>query len=109
MFKVDKNADVNGSSFHMMEVVASPELLTEVFGKAAYDENYGDDKVNMEWTFSDDEGNPFTLYDWKHYHPLDMGSRVHWHIGSRTPELEDKFLDYVNSTIAEYIEVEAGV
>ena len=99
MFKANRDADVNGTSFHSNEVRASPEQLREAFGEPAFDDNFGHDKVNMEWSFEDDEGNVFTLYDWKHYRPLYMECGVNWHIGSKTPELEEKFQNFVENAL----------
>ena len=92
MFKVDKNADTLGTSFHGITFLATPAELVEAFGDA---DNSGDDKVNLEWLFSNEKGDGFTVYDWKEYRRLDESDRVEWHIGSMNPELEVDFRDWV--------------
>jgi hypothetical protein len=95
MFKVDKNADFNGASFHGVSFLATPAELKKAFGEPRFDDNFGHDKVNLEWQFSDENGNVATVYDWKEYRRLDDDDRVEWHIGGEYHEITHSFLEWV--------------
>lgn len=90
VFKLSPNADVNMTSLRGY-VVASYLELEELFGEPTTE---GDYKISGEWVFEDDEGNVFTLYDWKETELYDSelpsvmkfrnsGERVEFHIGGR--------------------------
>lgn len=71
----------NGSSFHGVEFVATPDQLITLLGDWDYGHNDGEDKVNMEWICETESGKVFTIYDWKEYKSLHMDIPVVWHIG----------------------------
>jgi hypothetical protein len=75
--------DVDGTSFHGVVIRATVDQLTKAFGEP-YDNNSGDDKVNFEWDMETDEGEVFTIYDWKEYRPLQRDEYVTWHIGAKS-------------------------
>lgn len=60
-FKVDFDADINGTSLKG-HVTANYNKLVKLFGEPMESDGY---KVSGEWVFTDDDGNVFTLYDWK--------------------------------------------
>lgn len=60
---------------------ASPEQLKEIIGKPTYEDNFGFDKVNMEWEMELNDGTVFAIYDWKYYEALKPKEVVCWHIG----------------------------
>ena len=62
MFRLNNDADVNGTC-RQSEIMAAPARLIELFGKPTYCDGY---KVSGEYVFEDEEGNVFTLYDWKY-------------------------------------------
>tara|TARA_R110000868_G_scaffold310848_1_gene572025 strand:- start:262 stop:558 length:297 start_codon:yes stop_codon:yes gene_type:complete len=72
------------TSFHGITIRASVEQLTKVFGDPSIVNNTGDDKVNFEWEMETDEGEVFTIYDWKYYRPLSSDEIVTWNIGSKS-------------------------
>ena len=41
-------------------------------------------KVNFEWDMETDEGEVFTIYDWKEYRVLRSDEMITWHIGSKS-------------------------
>jgi hypothetical protein len=98
MFKADKNADVNGTSYHGISVSATVNQLTEAFGQPHF-EGCEDDKVTYEWLFSNDDGDVFTVYDWKHYYLISEDSYIDWHIGSKTPELEESLKEFIKKVL----------
>jgi len=72
------------TSFHGITIRASVEQLTKAFGEPSMEYNTGEDKVNFEWEMETDEGEVFTIYDWKYYRPLKSDEIVTWNIGSKS-------------------------
>ena len=79
--KTYKSTD--GTSFHGITIRATVEQLTKAFGDPTMDSNWGDDKVNFEWEMETEDGEVFTIYDWKYYRPLKLDEYVIWHIGAK--------------------------
>lgn len=75
----DKSA--SGTSFHFVELEATPQQLIDLFPNSYYNRNDGSDKVNIEFTLETESGDVFTIYDWKEYRPLEMNEIIQWHIG----------------------------
>jgi len=78
------NSSTNGTSFYDVTIKASVNQLINAFGEPDLDGNTGDDKVNFEWEMETEGGEVFTIYDWKHYRPLDLDEIIEWHIGSHS-------------------------
>ena len=74
----------DGTSFHGITIRASVEQLTKAFGDPSMEYNTGEDKVNFEWEMETDEGEVFTIYDWKEGRPLRSDEIVTWNIGSKS-------------------------
>ena len=72
----------DGTSFHGVVIRASVDQLTKAFGDPSMEYNTGEDKVNFEWEMETDEGEVFTIYDWKEGRPLRLDEIVTWHIGA---------------------------
>jgi hypothetical protein len=72
----------DGTSFHGVTIRATVEQLTNAFGEPD-DNNTGEDKVNFVWDMETDEGEVFTIYDWKEGRPLRLDEYVIWHIGAK--------------------------
>jgi hypothetical protein len=89
MFKLNKNADANFTSFHDVTLKSSPSKLIEVFGAPHFQDIDG--KVNMEWKFESEDGEVFTLYDWKEG-KLDALTPIEFHIGSRSEGYKEEML-----------------
>ena len=87
---------INGSSFHDDIIFATPNELRHIIGEPAYEQNDGKDKVNMEWYMQMNDGNMFTVYDYKEYKPLHPNDRVEWHIGGH-----DRFSTHLAKTLLE--------
>ena len=77
------------TSFHGITIRASVEQLTKAFGDPSIVDNTGDDKVNFEWEMETDEGEVFTIYDWKEGRPLQRDQYVTWHIGSKSKSVSN--------------------
>ena len=78
------NSSTNGTSFHDVTIKASVNQLINAFGEPDYDGNTGDDKVNFEWEMETEEGEVFTIYDWKEYRMIDVNEEIEWHIGAHS-------------------------
>ncbi len=78
------NSSTNGTSFHDVTFKATVNQLINAFGEPDYDGNTGEDKVNFVWDMETDEGDVFTIYDWKHYRKLDLDEIIEWHIGAHS-------------------------
>jgi hypothetical protein len=83
------NKETNGTSFHGSTVRASVNELIEVVGKSTYEDNTGEDKVNIEWVLEDENGNVITIYDWKQYRPLSYDEKINWHVGGMEKNITD--------------------
>ena len=67
--------DVVGTSFYNVTLESSVRDLINVLGEP-YDNNTGDDKVNFEWEMETDNGDIFTVYDWKEYRILNKSEII---------------------------------
>ena len=85
--KTYQNTD--GTSFHGTTIRASVNQLISAFGDPTMDSNWGDDKVNFEWEMETDEGEVFTIYDWKEGRPLRLDEYVVWHIGAKSKSISN--------------------
>jgi len=73
----------DGTSFHGVTIRATVNQLISVFGEPSEDSNTGEDKVNFEWEMETEDGEVFTIYDWKEYRMIDVDEYVIWHIGAK--------------------------
>ena len=73
----------DGTSFYGITIRASVDELTNAFGEPSMEYNTGEDKVNFEWEMETEDGEVFTIYDWKEYRKLDLDQKVEWHIGAK--------------------------
>jgi len=82
MKPLSKNKSVNGTSFHQQTVTATLAELEKAFGPSTGGDG---EKTNHEWEFETEQGDPFTIYDWKQG---SFGKRdtIDWHIGAHTEE-----------------------
>ena len=78
--------DVVGTSFYNVTLESSVRDLINVLGEP-YDNNTGDDKVNLEWEMETDNGDIFTVYDWKEYRILNKSEIIIFHIGGKNEEV----------------------
>ena len=79
--KTYKSTD--GTSFFGTTIRATVNQLISAFGEPSDDSNTGEDKVNFEWEMETEEGEVFTIYDWKEYRMIDVDEYVIWHIGAK--------------------------
>ena len=79
--KTYKSTD--GTSFFGTTIRATVNQLISAFGEPSDDSNTGEDKVNFEWEMETEDGEVFTIYDWKEGRPLRLDEYVVWHIGAK--------------------------
>ena len=85
--KTYQNTD--GTSFHRVVIRETVDQLISAFGDPSMEYNKGDDKVNFRWDMETDEGEVFTIYDWKEGRPLQRDQYVTWHIGSKSKSVSN--------------------
>lgn len=73
----------NGTSFHDTVIRTTVNKLRKHLGEPEIEENYGEDKVNYQWTMETRSGDVFTVYDWKEYRSLLDDEMIEWHIGGQ--------------------------
>lgn len=76
-YKLDHFANIDGT-YRVSEIKVSPSLLVEVFGKPVPCDSY---KVTGMYVFESDDGDVFTLYDYKNtsrYDPYMVHPEVFW-------------------------------
>ena len=74
----------SGTSFYDVTFKASVNKLINIIGEPTIEDNTGEDKVNFDWHMETDEGDVFTIYDWKEYRELDKNEPIEWHIGAKS-------------------------
>ena len=98
------NQSTNGTSFQNVTFEASVQDLINVFGEPTIQDNTGEDKVNFEWDMETDNGDVFTLYDWKEYRKLDLDEQIEWHIGSHSREISGEAQYEVLRELGNYVD-----
>ena len=73
--------EIGGTSFHGTTINCSVSTLRKVLGEPEYSGNDGEDKINFEWEMETNDGDVFTVYDWKEYRSINEDEIIEWHIG----------------------------
>lgn len=104
IFRLDNDADIIGTSFHMVTVKVNPQNLIEILGKPQDCDEY---KISGMWVFTNGDA-VFTVYDWKAtnlYDEIYPSSQEYWsksmvelHIGHKR-EFKEQAME-----LAEYLE-----
>jgi hypothetical protein len=82
--------EIGGTSFHDTVLNCSVTTLRKVLGEPEYDGNTGDDKINFEWEMETNDGDVFTVYDWKEYRTLNEDEIIEWHIGGHNKAVTEQ-------------------
>jgi hypothetical protein len=98
------NSSTDGTSFQGVTIKASVQDLINVLGEPYYNDNTGECKVNFEWDLETDEGNVFTIYDWKEYRKLDLDEQIEFHIGSFSRSISSDAQYEVMRELGNYVE-----
>lgn len=70
-----------GTSFYGTTIITTVNELVNALGAPQWEENTGNDKVNIEWDCENSEEKPVTVYDWKEYRPIGKDEEIEFHIG----------------------------
>ena len=100
MKQTDKSAD--GTSFHNHTFTATVDDLRNVLGQPQFESNDGEDKNNFDWIMETEDGEPFTVYDWKEYRRLEEDEVIEWHIGGRSGLITEKALLEIRKALMAY-------
>ena len=100
MKQTDKSAD--GTSFHNHTFTATVDDLMNVLGQPKFESNDGQDKTNFDWIMETEDGEPFTVYDWKEYRRLEEDEVIEWHIGGRSGADTEKALLEIREALMAY-------
>ncbi len=100
MKRTDKIA--NGTSFHDHTFIATVSDLRYVLGAPDFESNDGEDKNNFDWIMETEDGEVFTVYDWKEYRPLPEDEVIEWHIGGRSGLITEKALLEIREALRLY-------
>ena len=100
MKRTDKIA--NGTSFHDHTFIATVSDLRHVLGEPDFESNDGEDKNNFDWIMETEDGEVFTVYDWKEYRPLPEDEVIEWHIGGRSGLITEKALLEIREALRLY-------
>jgi len=73
--------EIGGTSFHGTTINCSVSTLRKVLGEPEYSGNDGEDKINFELEMETNDGDVFTVYDWKEYRSINEDEIIEWHIG----------------------------
>jgi len=76
-----------GTSFHDTVINTTVNKLIKALGHPQYFQNDGKDKINFEWRMETENGDVFTVYDYKEYRCIGYDEIIEFHIGGH-----DKFV-----------------
>lgn len=74
---------VNGTSFHGITVAATRRELISAIGQPDCASSV-EEKSQYDWFCETEDGDVFTIYDWKEYYPHAEDVLIKWHIGARS-------------------------
>jgi hypothetical protein len=83
----NKNAS---TSFHFVTIRTTVNKLSNALGEAQIIDNSGDDKVNFDWNCETEDGDVFTIYDWKEYRSISEDELIEFHIGGESKSITEK-------------------
>lgn len=90
----------NGTSFHGTTFSATVQDLRQALGEPRFEQNDGEDKINFEWILETEDGEVFTVYDWKEYHVIDEEEEdIEWHIGGNSQKITGKALEEIEAAL----------
>jgi hypothetical protein len=88
MKRSDQSA--SGTSFYNSVFRASKSHLVEAIGEPDWTCNDIEDKSQNDWTCETENGDVFTIYDWKEYRFYDNDEIIEWHIGGHSGSVTEQ-------------------
>jgi len=80
----DTKKSSGGTSFHGTTIRTTAGKLKKLFPNSYYAQNDGEDKTNYDFTLETEDGDVFTIYDWKEYRPINDNETIEFHIGGNS-------------------------
>ena len=80
----------NGTSFYGSTIIATPNQLKSILGPPSFIADGIEDKVNLIWDCETDQGEVFTIYDWKEYRTVHMDEKITFNIGGFKSSVTEK-------------------
>jgi hypothetical protein len=80
----------SGGSFHDTTIRTTVNKLEQAIGQAQCIYNSGDDKTNYDWNCETEDGDVFSIYDWKEYRPIGPNEMIEFHIGGETKSITEQ-------------------
>jgi hypothetical protein len=80
----------SGTSFHDTTIRTTIHTLLKLLGQPTIVDNTGLDKTNYEWEMETDNGDIFTVYDWKEYKILHEHEIIEFHIGGMSKAITEQ-------------------
>lgn len=94
------NQSPNGTSFHDSVIVATVAEIKQVIGEPFNESNDGQDKVNFNWVAETEDGEVFTVYDWKEYRKISENEEIEFHIGGHSRTVTEKAFEELEEALA---------
>ena len=79
-----------GTSFFSDTILTSIEQLEKINLFPSCEQNDGKDKTNFEFDCETEQGELFTIYDWKEYRPIERDEMIEFHIGAFTKQVSER-------------------
>lgn len=92
--------EIGGTSFHDTTIGTTVHTLRKLLGEPNYSGNDGEDKINYEWEMETNDGNVFTVYDWKEYKVLDEHEIIEFHIGGMSKAITEQAKNEIYDAMA---------
>jgi hypothetical protein len=83
----NRNAE---TSFHFVTIRTTVNKLSNALGAAQWGDNSGEDKINFDWNCETEDGDVFTIYDWKEYRSIRLDETIEFHIGGETKSITEQ-------------------
>lgn len=80
-FKKVNEESISNTCFSQITFEASTDRIIEVFGEPSYRGSAF--KTTREWWIETENGDVFTIYDWKEYRDFDDDETIEWHVGTK--------------------------
>lgn len=80
-FKKVNEESVFNTCFSFITFEASTDQLISIFGEPSW--RGGASKSTREWWIETENGDVFTIYDWKEYCDFNDDEAIEWHVGTK--------------------------
>ena len=78
------------TSFYDTTITTTLSKLIMALGEPQYLGNDGQDKTNVDYECETENGDVFTIYDWKEYRPIGMNETIEFHIGGMSRNITEQ-------------------